>query len=71
MGPVAVTIRVMAVVVVVVLVLVLLWLLRGLVLNTFLALLFAAGLLPAARRFERAWPGRRPPSRSTSLSSAQ
>ena len=56
MGPVAITVRVMGVVLVVVLVLVLLWLLRGLVLNTFLALLFAAGLLPAARRFERSMP---------------
>ncbi len=53
MGPVAITIRVVAVVLVVVLVLAALWLLRGLVLNTFLALLLAAGLLPAARRFEQ------------------
>jgi putative heme transporter len=52
MGPVAITVRVVAVVVTVVLVLGLLWLLRGLVLNVFLALLFAAGLLGAARRFE-------------------
>lgn len=53
MGPVAVTLRVVGVVVVVALVLALLWLLRGLVLNVFLALLFAAGLLGAARRFEQ------------------
>ena len=53
MGPVAITIRVAAVVVAVVLVLGFLWLLRGLVLNVFLALLFAAGLLGAARRFEK------------------
>ncbi len=53
MGPIAITVRVVAVVLVVVLVLGLLWLLRGLVLNTFLALLFAAGLLPSARRLER------------------
>jgi putative heme transporter len=53
MGPVAVTLRVLGVVVTVVLILGLLWLLRGLVLNVFLALLFAAGLLGTARRFER------------------
>jgi putative heme transporter len=53
MGPVAITIRVVSVVLVVVLLLAALWVLRGLVLNTFLALLFAAGLLPAARRFEQ------------------
>ena len=53
MGPIAVTIRVVGVVVTVVLTLGLLWLLRGLVLNVFLALLVAAGLLGAARRFER------------------
>lgn len=52
MGPVAVTIRVVAVIVFVALMLALLWALRGLVLNVFLALLFAAGLLPVARRFE-------------------
>jgi predicted PurR-regulated permease PerM len=53
MGVVAVTIRVVGVVVSVLLLLGLLWLLRGLVLNVFLALLFAAGLLGTARRFER------------------
>lgn len=53
MGPVAVTLRVALVVVAVVIVLGVLWLLRGMVLNTFLALLFAAGLLPTARRFEQ------------------
>ncbi|HEV7199929.1 MAG TPA: AI-2E family transporter [Candidatus Limnocylindria bacterium] len=53
MGPVAVTLRVVGVVVAVALVLGLLWLLRGLVLNVFLALLFAAGLLGAARGFEQ------------------
>jgi predicted PurR-regulated permease PerM len=53
MGPVGITIRVVAVVVLVVLALALLWALRGLVLNVFLALLFAAGLLPVARRFEQ------------------
>jgi predicted PurR-regulated permease PerM len=53
MGPVAITLRVAGVVVLVVLGLVLIWALRGLVLNVFLALLLAAGLLPLARRFER------------------
>ena len=53
MGPIAVTIRVVAVVVTVVLILAGLWVLRGLVLNVFLALLFAAGLLGTARRFEQ------------------
>jgi predicted PurR-regulated permease PerM len=53
MGPVAITLRVVGVVVFVGLLLALLWLLRGMVLNVFLALLFAAGLLPTARRFER------------------
>jgi predicted PurR-regulated permease PerM len=53
MGPVAVTLRVVGVVVAVAVVLGLLWLLRGLVLNVFLALLFAAGLLGAARGFEQ------------------
>ena len=53
MGPIAITIRVAAVVVAIALVFGFLWLLRGLVLNVFLALLFAAGLLGTARRFER------------------
>jgi predicted PurR-regulated permease PerM len=53
MGPVSVTLRVVGVVVLVGLLLVLLWLLRGMVLNVFLALLFSAGLLPTVRRFER------------------
>jgi predicted PurR-regulated permease PerM len=53
MGPVGITIRVVAVVVFVALSLALLWALRGMVLNVFLALLAAAGLLPVARRFER------------------
>jgi predicted PurR-regulated permease PerM len=52
MGPVAVTVRVVGVVVFIALLLLLLWALRGLVLNLFLALLFAAGLLPLARRLE-------------------
>jgi predicted PurR-regulated permease PerM len=53
MGPVSITLRVVGVVVFVGLMLALLWALRGMVLNVFLALLFAAGLLPTARRFER------------------
>jgi predicted PurR-regulated permease PerM len=52
MGPVAITIRVVGVVVFVALLLAVLWALRGLVLNVFLALLFAAGLLPTVRRLE-------------------
>ena len=53
MGPVGITLRVVGVVVLVGIVLGLLWLLRGMVLNVFLAVLFAAGLLPIVRRFER------------------
>ncbi|HEY7450896.1 MAG TPA: AI-2E family transporter [Candidatus Limnocylindria bacterium] len=53
MGPVAITLRVVGVVVLVGILLGILWLLRGMVLNVFLALLLAAGLLPAARRFEQ------------------
>jgi predicted PurR-regulated permease PerM len=53
MGPIAITVRVVGVVVLVGLTLALLWALRGMVLNVFLALLLAAGLLPVARRFER------------------
>jgi predicted PurR-regulated permease PerM len=52
MGPIAVTVRVVAVVLVAVLLVALTWALRGMVLNVFLALLLSAGLLPAARRFE-------------------
>ena len=53
LGPVGVAIRVIAVAIVAGILLAITWLLRGMVLNVFLALLFAAGMLPGARRLER------------------
>jgi predicted PurR-regulated permease PerM len=53
MGPIAVSVRVVGVVLLALLLVALTWALRGMVLNVFLALLVAAGLLPSTRRFER------------------
>jgi len=53
MGPIGVAVRVVGVVLLAALLIGITWLLRGMVLNSFLALLFAAGLLPVARRLER------------------
>ena len=56
MGPTAIAVRVTAVVLGALLLVAALWILRGLVLNVFLALLLTAGMLGPARRFERRMP---------------